>query len=397
MPNTQPAFRATSPDHQHAANETCPYCEQPIPNDRAEEIRARFTFKQKQDEAALKVRYDQQVAAARAEIEAGKKAEIDKLKGDALAQATAAREQGKQAAEAEAQQRLATMAAAQEADKKKLQEVEQQRLEAVNQYQVLKTQTDTIVTARVAEARTAIEKSNAEANSVKDAQNAEAMQKLSDQLTGLQRHVADVEGEGGDIKLYDELRKEFPKDDITKVNKSSGASIIHVVRQRGKECGKIVYDDRNRNIWQDKFATQLRDDMVTAKAQHAILTCSKFPRGVRQIHLCEGVIALNAARALVLAQLLREEVIRNFSQRVSEQDQAKKTVKLYAYITSGEFDKLLGSLENNDEKLLQLDEDEKRAHNSLWDKRRKLATGSQRLHAALRMQVARIVGTDETE
>jgi hypothetical protein len=397
MPNTQPAFRATSPGHQHAANETCPFCEQPIPNDRAEEIRARFAFKQKQDEAALKARYDQQVATARAEMEAGKKAEIDKLKADALAQANAAREQGKQAAEAEAQQRLAAALAAQEADKKKLQEAERQRLEAVNQYQTLKAQSDTIVTTRIAEARAAIEKSNAEANSVKDAQQAEAMQKLSDQLTVLQRHVADVEGEGADINLYDELRKQFPKDDITQVNKSTGASVIHVIKQRGKECGKIVYDDRNRNIWQDKFATQLRDDMVTAKAQHAILTCSKFPRGVRQIHLCEGVIALNPARALVLAQLLREEIIRNFSQRVSEQDQVKKTAKLYAYITSDQFEKVLGSLENNDEKLLQLDEDEKKAHTSLWDKRRKLTTASQRLHAALRIEVARIVGTDETE
>jgi hypothetical protein len=396
MPTIQPALRLAA-DHQHAADETCPYCEQPITNERAEEIRARFVFKQKQDEAALKARYEQQVATRPGEHGSGQKAEIDKVKADALALANTAREEAKKAAEAEAQQRLASLQALQEADKKKLQETEQQRLEAVNQYQTLKAQTEATVTARVAEARTALEKSNAEANNVKDAQHAAVMQKLSDELKALQRHVADVEGEGADINLYDELRKQFPKDEITPVNKSFGANIIHVVKHKGKECGKIVYDDRNRNIWQDKLATLLRDDMVTAKAQHAILTSSKFPRGVRQIHLCEGVIALNPARALVLAQLLREEIVRNFSQRVSEQDQVKKTAKLYAYITSDQFDKLLGSLEGNDEKLIQLDEDEKKAHNSLWDRRRRLTTASQRLHATLRIEAARIVGTAETE
>jgi hypothetical protein len=397
MATPQSALRATVADHRHAADETCPYCEQPIPNDRAEEIRARFAFKQKQNEAAMKARVDEQIAAAREQMESAKKAEIEKVRADTLAQVNAAREQGKKSAEAEAEQRLAALRTAQEADQKKLQESEKQRAEAVNQYQTFKAQTDSVVTTRVAEARAAFEKSNADAMSLKDAQHAAAMQKVSDELRAMQRHVAAVEGEGADINLYDELRKQFPKDDITPVNKTSGANIIHVVKHKGKECGKIVYDGRNRNIWQDNFATKLRDDMVTAKAQHAILTCSKFPRGVRQIHLCEGVIALNPARALVLAQLLRDEIIRNYAQRMSEQDQSKKTAKLYAYITSDQFDKLLGSLEGNDEKLLDLDEEEKKAHNSMWERRRKLTTASQRLHASLRIEVARIVGTDGTE
>jgi hypothetical protein len=102
MATPQPAFRASAAaDHRHATDETCPYCEQPIPNDRAEEIRARFAFKQKQDEAAMKLRVEQEVASAKQEMEAAKKAEIDKMKADAVTQANAAREEGKKAAEAE--------------------------------------------------------------------------------------------------------------------------------------------------------------------------------------------------------------------------------------------------------------------------------------------------------
>src|SRR4051794_28987974 len=115
MAAQQPAFfRATAVDHRHAAEETCPYCEQPIPNDRAEEIRARFALKQKQDEDAMKVRVDQQVASAKQEMETAKRAEIEKVNADALAQANAAREEGKKAAETAAQERLAALQAAQE-------------------------------------------------------------------------------------------------------------------------------------------------------------------------------------------------------------------------------------------------------------------------------------------
>ena len=249
----------------HAANETCPYCEQPIPNDRAEEIRARFAFKQKQDQAALKARYDAQVAAARTEIEANEAGEIDKLKADALLRRTLrVGEQGKQVAEAAAQRHLATVLAAQEADKKKLQEAEQQRLEAVTQYQTLKGQTDTIVTARVAEARTALGKSNAEANGVRDAQHAGPCRscRAVDGFAAPRRRRG--ERRRRHPNLSDELQEAVSKrDEITRGrSKSSDANIIHVIKQRGKECGKIVYDDRNRKIWQDKFATQLRKDMV---------------------------------------------------------------------------------------------------------------------------------------
>jgi hypothetical protein len=397
MATPQPALRATAADHRHAADETCPYCEQPIPNDRAEEIRARFAFKQKQDEAAMKARVEQQVADARAEMELAKKAEIDKVKADALTQQNAALEKAKKAAEAEAQQKLEALVAAQQVDKLKLEETEQRRLAALSQYETLKTQTETIAAARAAEARAALEKSNAEAMKVKDAQHATAMQKVSEELKKMQRHVADVEGEGADVNLYDELRKNFPKDHITPVNKSSGANIIHVVKHKGKECGKIVYDARNRNIWQATFATKLRSDMLAEKAQHAILTCSKFPSGVRQIHLCEGVIALNPARAVVLAQILRDEIISGHVARVSEHDQSKKTAKLYTFITSDQFEKLLGSLEGNDEKILQQIEDERKLHKNIWDKRWNLATESQRLHGNLRAVVARIIGTDGTE
>jgi len=408
MAQPQSALRTSAVDHIHSAGEICPYCEQEIPNDRAEEIRARFESKQRQAEAAMNARVADQVATARAELETSKQSEIqkvreegsaaiEKMKADVLNLQNAARQEGKDAANAEAQQKIDAMVAAQEESRLKFEDLERQRIAAVGQLEALKANQEALVAQRTGEVRASLEKDKvAEIDALK-AQHNEETQKLADQMQAMRRQLDTEEGEGANLNLIDALKEKFPKDDITRVNKTNGADIIHVVKHNKKECGKIVYDSRNRNLWQATFATNLRNDMVTAKAQHAILTTSKFPTGIRQVHLCEGVIVANPARVLALAELLRDEIVQNHSRRMSEEDRDRKTAKLYDFIASDQFDDLLGSLDGNDEKLLQLDEEEQKAHKALWEKRRRLTTSSQRLHANLRIEIDRIIGTADAE
>jgi hypothetical protein len=401
-----PAVR--SAEHLHPAGETCPYCEQSIPNDRAQEIRARYALKQRQEEAAMKVRLDQQVADARAQFETEKKTQIEKLKeenaaalqkatADALARETSAHEQGKQAAAAEAQQKLEALQAAQTASAAKLQELQQQKAEVEKQLAITKTEQDATLAARSAEMRAAYEKNKTDELNARDAKHAEGTQKLLEQIKAMERRLSAEEGEGADIKLLDQLKKKFPKDQIKPIKKSTGSDISHVVMHNNKPCGTILYDSRNRNLWQANFAAALKQDLVAAKAAHAILATAKFPAGVRHIHLCEGVIVAGLARVLVIAEILRDEIVRNHTQRVSRQDRDLKTAKLYDFIASDGFDNTLESLADNDEKLLRLDEDEQKTHKKVWEKRRTLTTDSQKLHGKLRVDIDRIIGTAETE
>jgi hypothetical protein len=391
------AFRAEPVEHQHAGGETCPYCEQLIPNERAAEIRERFALKQRRDEAAMKAREDQRVAEVRFQVEAETKAKIDKMTADIAALQSLAREEGKKVAQAEASERIDQLLAAQQAGQIKYEESERLRLEANNQLKAQAAQTAALADARVAEARVAFEKAYAEKDNAKDALHAETMQKVSEELKELRNRLGEVEGEGADIKLYDLLKEQFPEDAITRINKTGGADIIHTVKYNKRECGKIVYDGRNRKIFKTEFATNLRKDMIAAKATHAILTTRKFLGGAKHVDICEGVIAANPALVAVLAQIFRSEIVRNFTQRVGAQDQARKTAKLYAFITSDDFGMTLESLEQNDEKMLKIDEDEKEQHKRVWGRRRTLVLESQRLHARVKVDVERIIGTVETE
>ena len=127
MATPRSAFQASVADHRHPAEETCPYCEQTIPNDRAEEIRARFAFKQKQDEDAANARFDKRVADARAEMEAAKAAEREKWKADALADKNAALEEAKKREREAAQLQIGALTAEREAAAAKVVEAEQKR------------------------------------------------------------------------------------------------------------------------------------------------------------------------------------------------------------------------------------------------------------------------------
>jgi hypothetical protein len=409
-----PALRAPL-NHQHSAAETCPYCEQVIPNDRAQEIRARFEHRRRQDEAAAKIREDLRVAEIRTQLEQSGKAQLEQQQQESAAaleqqrQDSAAAiekltndfavawEDGKRQATAEAQQQLETMTAERDVAARKVEEAETSKAVALKQFEELKAQHDAVVVQRTAEVRLAMEQDTLEKINVLNAKHAEDTQKLSEQLVTMQRRLDVQHGEGADIKLFDVLRQSFPKDDIKVVYKGVGADILHVVKHNKKECGAIVYDSRNRNSYKTSYATNLRKDMVAAKALHSILTSSRFPDGNQQVCLREGVIVANPARVLVIVEILREEMVRNTTQRISQQDRERKSARLYDYIASQRFDNVLESLATNDEKLLALDEEEQKVHKKTWERRRLLATSSQKLHGSLRVEIDRFLGTAEAE
>jgi hypothetical protein len=395
MANPNTALSPPIAGHHHAADETCPYCEQPIPNDRVEEIRARYDAKQRQAEALLKTQADRSIAEARAAMEAAKKGEIEKLKADAAAEKSAALAEAKRLAEEASRQQIERLTAQRESANAKFAEAEEKRQAAVNQFEGLKAQTETIAAARAAEAREAVEKDNAEKNKVKDAEHAAAMQKMAAELAAVQRKLDGVEGEGSDIDIFEALKEAFPKDELIRLNKKDGADIIHTVKYNKKECGKIVYDSRSRKIWQDKFGTNLHHDKVSAEAMHAILATFKFPKGAQQVYNFEGVVLVHPSRLVVIADLLRDEVIRNFSQRTSDEDRSKKTMKLYNFITSEQFGNVLASLDANVDKLEQIEMEERKRLKKVSETREQLYLGSRRLQAKLRLDVGRIVGTED--
>ena len=417
MAAPQPALRSVPADHLHVDGEVCPYCEQPIPNDRAQEIQERFKAKEQAQAETLKRQMNEQLARERQQLEANAKAAvekvqtesaaaIEKLRTESLAQQTAARNEGIKIAEATAAERIQSLVVANEtlqaASAEKLADAERQKNEAVSQAETLKANMENAVNQRAQEIREAMEKDKTDTVNAVKAQHFQETLKLNDMVQNLQRRLeqknAEELGEGAEIDLFEALKGEYPDDHITRVPKgTAGADISHVVKHNGKECGKIVYDSKNRKAWRDDYVTKLREDQIAAKAEHAILSTCKFPSGTHQLEVREGVIIANPARVLMVAEILRLHIIQTSSLRIAGKERDGKTATLYSYIASQPFWQHLKSIDGCADKMLDIDASEKKAHEAVWEKRGRLIKSAQKSYGNVRADIERIIGTADSE
>jgi hypothetical protein len=210
----------------------------------------------------------------------------------------------------------------------------------------------------------------------------------------LEKRTAEELGEGAELDLYEELKALFEGDRIRRVPKGTpGADIVHEIVENGKVCGKIVYDSKKRSAWRSEYATKLCEDKIAESAEHAILSLLKFPAETRQLELRDGVILANPARVAVIAEILRDDIVRAHCLRLSNHEREKKKGELYAYITSERFRQHLDSIESQTDRLLEIDVAEQRAHRAIWEKRGGVVKTMQKAHGNLRADVARIIGT----
>jgi Uncharacterized protein conserved in bacteria (DUF2130) len=358
--------------HAHRPGDLCPLCEQPIAQDIARKIEARL-------------REQHEVAFERARTEMAAAAE------QAL---VAARNEAKTQVEAATTARFVDLQG-------RLAQAEQARMEAASQIAALKAGQQATVEKRVAEIQETLSRQKEDLQREKEAavlaEKAKVL-KLTSDLADLQRKLegktAHELGEGPEIDLYEQLRSAFQNDRIQRVPKGvNGADVIHEVVHNGRACGKIVYDAKNRDAWQNGFAAKLNADKLAQAADHAILSSNKFPKDKREIHLQDGVIVAAPARVLAIVEILRDQLVRLHELRVSNEERGSKTEELYTFITSEHCKQLIAQVETQAGKMLDLDAKEVEAHRRVWDQRKKLIGAVQKARSDLSFEIDRIIGT----
>ena len=212
----------------------------------------------------------------------------------------------------------------------------------------------------------------------------------------LKKQRADELGEGAEIKLFDALKDEFPRDDIRRVKKGvSGADILHTVINNGRACGTIIYDSKNSTAWRDDYVAKLIRDQTAAKANHAILSTFKFPAGASQLEVRDGVIIVNPARAVAIARIIRRHMLLVQTLRLSKTERTKKIAALYDFITSERCALLLGRIDSESESLLDLQAAEMKAHENHWKKEGLLLRSIQKVKAEFETEIESIIGADD--
>jgi hypothetical protein len=372
----QSSSRQQIKPHTHTCGDRCPTCDQPIAQDIARQIEQRLG---EQRAAAL------QQAKAEAEAAASKRLAAERQTIQAQA------EQAAMAKLTEMQARLA--------------QADLARVNVEQQMAALQQDQQAAIDKRVAEVQESLLRKAEDLQREKDAavlaertKAFEDQQKLQAKLQDLQRQLekksAHELGEGSEIDLYEQLKSAFEGDRIQRVGKGvNGADVIHEVIHNGKVCGKIVYDAKNRNAWQNEFVSKLRADKIAQAADHAILSSNKFPKDTAHVHYQDGVIVAQPARVVAIVHLLRDQIVRMHELRISKEGREQKSVELYAFITSEHCKSLLDQVETQTGRMLELESKEQEAHRRLWDARKKLITSVQKARSDLVFEIDRIIGT----
>lgn len=214
----------------------------------------------------------------------------------------------------------------------------------------------------------------------------------------LEKKTANELGDGGEIDVFEALRDTFQGDRITRVKKGQpGADIHHEVLYKGQSCGKIVLDSKVRQGWQNAYITKLRQDQLEAGAEHAILTSSVFPAGKKELCIESDVIVVSPGRVVHIVHILRQAMISMHVKGLSMKERAGKMVKLYKLVTSDGYSKKFSEAGRLTQEILEIDVQEKKAHDTVWKKRGACAIKINNVLREIETDVAGVIeGDDET-
>ena len=339
--------------------------------------------------------------AARADgenLKAAHEVERQRVASQVTEEITRAKKDLEASARASVEAELAA-AASKEADLKiQLENVQKQH--SAEQERLLATERDRHA-SDTKQLRAVLEQDRDERLALLNRQRLEEQEKWQGKVNDLQRSldrksVQDL-GEWPEVDLFKQLKDAMPDDLVRRLPKGvEGADILIEVRHSGRTCGKIIVDSKNRKAWQNRFAEKLRDDRNAAEADHAILSSSAFPQGERDLCVRDDVIVVKPSSVVALALIIRGFVVQTYVHGVSGQQRQAKAVKLYEYLVSGQFRRLLASARVIGDDLEELDVQEKKAHDKVWQRRGTLVRKLSHSLSEVEATVSSIVEADSS-
>src|SRR5262249_54951541 len=115
--------------------------------------------------------------------------------------------------------------------------------------------------------------------------------------------------------------------------------------------------------------TKLREAQSDADADHAILATPVFPAGRKELFVDSGVVVVAPARVRAMVDVLRKALVAMHVAKLSDEERSDKLNQLFKFITSPGFKRKLAEAADLASEALEIDVEEKRAHDHVWKKR----------------------------
>ena len=167
---------------------------------------------------------------------------------------------------------------------------------------------------------------------------------MKNKIEDLQQKVTQgsqqLQGEVQELDMEEYLRSAFPFDEISPVEKGvRGADICQTVRTNlGNVCGVILWESKHTKAWSDDWASKLKEDLRSSKANIPIIITSILPKSIISgFGLYEGVWVCEPKFVQPIAEIMRLRLIEAAREKFVSQNRVEKSETLYNYIVSHEF------------------------------------------------------------
>jgi len=148
-----------------------------------------------------------------------------------------------------------------------------------------------------------------------------------------------LQGEAQELILEELLRDYFPFDLISEVGKGvRGADCIQTVRNTfGQECGRIIYESKRTKDFGGDWVDKLKKDMRAMSVDVAVIVSQCYPKGMDCFGERDGVWICSFEEVKAVAYILRDGIIKLYSQSKAQDNKGDKMHLLYDYLVSNEF------------------------------------------------------------
>jgi hypothetical protein len=369
---------------------TCPHCGKPVEIDKAlegqiEERVLAAAHKQHEDELAeVKAQADERAnGQLKAKLEIAE--ERNKQTLDLERERLEAEFEGKSKKDSQQQEllikKLQDDAKSDKEDNKKLRDQMSELMDELRTERKAKENAELDAKKKLGE-----EESKIREEAKKDADEGHRLKilEMEKKLADTQKSLADAQrkseqgsqqnqGEVLELDLENDLRKEFPIDEISDVKKGQrGADIIQAVRnQRLERCGILLWESKNA-AWQPSWIAKFKEDIRNAGASIGVIVSKELPDEYGDMKNIDGSVwVVKPKLTLALATAMRSQIINVYTANHNSENKDEKMEVLYQFLTGPEFRHRIESIVENYGTLQNEIEKEKRSAQLRWSKQEK--------------------------
>jgi hypothetical protein len=212
----------------------------------------------------------------------------------------------------------------------------------------------------------------------------------------LTQRQAELEGEVGEIDLYVTLAQEFPDDCFKRQKRGTeSGDIIQKIRTATMTLEMpIIYDNKQAETITKKDIEKARNYKKVHGTDYVIIVSRKLPKKDIKNGLYgekDGILLAHPSIVVEVAKQIRKAIIEICKQTGSMKDREAKESKLYDYIKSQEFARIVGKLHDIHQKMSELQDTEEKAHERLWKERKTLQSQINQVYAGISSGVDSII------